>query len=219
MAKTRSYNLLCPIARALDAVGDRWSLLILRDLHAGPARFADLQSGLTGIASNLLSDRLVHLAAEGFLEKGPGPHGTTLYQLTDVGWSTRQLLFELARLGGQLMPVAKPKKPGNLRTIAVTLAAALERAGAGDTPLAATIEIEGEPYAISTGDGAVSVVAGPVAGSDLRLASSYDAVLRVSAGAMSLEHFATEHATLSGGTAEDRARLIQALAAAIAQMQ
>ncbi|KAJ54732.1 hypothetical protein ACMU_16590 [Actibacterium mucosum KCTC 23349] len=219
MAKTRSYNLLCPIARALDAVGDRWSLLILRDLHAGPARFADLQSGLTGIASNLLSDRLVHLAAEGFLEKGPGPHGTTLYQLTDVGWSTRQLLFELARLGGQLMPVAKPKKPGNLRTIAVTLAAALERAGAGDTPLTATLEVEGEAFAIETGNGTVSVTAGAALGNDLRLVSSYDALLQVSVGAISLHAFSERFASLSGGTENSQSALMQALAGAMAQIQ
>ena len=48
MAKSRSYKLLCPIARALDRIGDRWTLLILRDLHAGPARFSELQRGLTG---------------------------------------------------------------------------------------------------------------------------------------------------------------------------
>ena len=57
MAGSRRYKLLCPIARALDRIGDRWTMLILRDLHAGPARFSELQSGLTGIAPNLLTDR------------------------------------------------------------------------------------------------------------------------------------------------------------------
>jgi hypothetical protein len=67
---TRSYNLLCPISRALDHIGDRWTLLILRDLYAGPARFKDLQTGLAGIASNLLSDRLHALEASGFTVNG-----------------------------------------------------------------------------------------------------------------------------------------------------
>ena len=63
MSKARNYRLLCPIARALDRVGDRWALLILRDLHAGPARFNELLEGLTGIASNLLTNRLEELVA------------------------------------------------------------------------------------------------------------------------------------------------------------
>lgn len=219
MAKTRSYNLLCPIARALDAIGDRWSLLILRDLHAGPARFADLQSGLTGIASNLLADRLVHLSTEGFLEKVAGPHGTTLYQLTPTGWSTRALLFDLARIGGQLMPVAEPKRPGNLRTIAVTLAAALERALPGDANLSATLEVDGEPFAITAADGAVSVVSGTASNTDLHLSSSYTALLQAAAGVLPLNTFATDHAQLSGGTKEQQNALLQALGAAMAQMQ
>ena len=55
MPKHRTYKLLCPIARALDKLGDRWTLLILRDLHAGPARFGDIAQGLPGLASNLLA--------------------------------------------------------------------------------------------------------------------------------------------------------------------
>ena len=64
MASKRSYHLLCPIARGLDRVGDRWTLLVLRDLHAGPARFKDIQEGLPGLASNLLTTRLRRLQEE-----------------------------------------------------------------------------------------------------------------------------------------------------------
>jgi DNA-binding HxlR family transcriptional regulator len=119
--KTRSYNLLCPISRALDHVGDRWALLILRDLHAGPARFKDLQTGLTGIASNLLADRLRALEADGLVQKGRSEFDVSLYSLTNLGEKTNQLLFELARFGGQMPRPSKIKKPGNLRTVAVSL--------------------------------------------------------------------------------------------------
>ena len=67
MTKRRHYRLLCPIARALDVLGDRWTLLILRDLHAGPARFQELHEGL-GIATNLLSSRLAKLSESGMIE-------------------------------------------------------------------------------------------------------------------------------------------------------
>ena len=68
MTAKRRYRLLCPIARALDVVGDRWALLILRDLHAGPARFHDLETGL-GIATNLLTTRLIELTDAGLIER------------------------------------------------------------------------------------------------------------------------------------------------------
>lgn len=80
MTAKRRYRLLRPIARALDAVGDRWALLIVRDLHAGPARFHDLETGL-GIATNLLSTRLTELTEAGLIEKSTAV-GRGVYQLT-----------------------------------------------------------------------------------------------------------------------------------------
>ena len=81
MTAKRHYNLLCPIARALDAVGDRWTLLILRDLHAGPARYQELHEGL-GIATNLLSTRLTELTNDGLIRQ-PSERGAC--ELTDLG--------------------------------------------------------------------------------------------------------------------------------------
>jgi len=75
---TRRYRLLCPISRALDHVGDRWTLVILRDLHAGPVRHKDLAAGLTGIPSSLLATRLKELVADGLVEKKSYEHGVPL---------------------------------------------------------------------------------------------------------------------------------------------
>ncbi|MCP4968475.1 MAG: helix-turn-helix transcriptional regulator, partial [bacterium] len=96
MPEKRSYRLLCPIARALDVIGDRWTLLILRDLHAGPARYQELQEGL-GMATNLLSTRLVELTAAGLIHK-PNP-GRSAYELTVLGRLTDRVLWELAGFG------------------------------------------------------------------------------------------------------------------------
>lgn len=219
MPQPRSYKLLCPIARALDAVGDRWSLLILRDLHAGPARFADLQKGLTGIASNLLTERLAHLANEGFLEKVSGPYGISLYQLTPVGWSTRGLLFDLARIGGQLSPVENPKRPGNLRTIAVTLAAALERADTGGTDFRGQLAIDGEVFSIAIKDNTVSVLAGEDTAASITMATSYAALMAASTNALPLEQFVAAHVQFSGGSPADKERMVALMGAAMAQLQ
>ena len=83
MTRNRSYHFNCPIARALDRIGDRWTLLILRDLYAGPARFLELQRGLTGIATNLLTDRLTKLMADELVELRQGSHGLKVHDLTD----------------------------------------------------------------------------------------------------------------------------------------
>ncbi|WP_338550060.1 winged helix-turn-helix transcriptional regulator [Roseovarius phycicola] len=218
MAKSKSYNLLCPIARALDALGDRWSLLILRDLHAGPARFADLQKGLAGIASNLLTDRLAHLSKEGLIEKTQGAHNTALYQLTNAGWATRGLLFDLALVGGRMQPVPEPKKPGNLRTVAVTLAAALDRVVAPDTSAQAQLTVDDEPFAISIHNGDVSVLSGPNPDRQVSITTTYPDLLAAAAGAMPLDAFA-KSASITANDARVAETTMTLLGAAMAQMQ
>ncbi len=100
MIAKRRYRLLCPIAQALDVVGDRWALLIVRDLQAGPARFQGLETGL-GIATNLLSTRLTELTEAGLIEKSTDAK-RAVYQLTELGRHTDRLLWELARFGSQI---------------------------------------------------------------------------------------------------------------------
>ncbi len=166
--KARSYNLLCPISRALDHVGDRWALLILRDLHAGPARFKDLQTGLTGIASNLLSDRLQALEADGLVQKGRSEYDVSLYSLTSLGEKTNQLLFELARFGRQMPHPSKIRKPGNFRTIAVSLGTACKKAVGSDHHFVATLLIDQETYRLTARDCDVQIRAGAAENPDAR---------------------------------------------------
>jgi DNA-binding HxlR family transcriptional regulator len=102
----KSYQQYCSVARALDVVGDRWVLLIVRELLAlGPSRYSDLKRGLPGIASNLLAERLKVMEAEGLLERydAPPPVGTSLYQLTARGRELQDVLRVLARWGLERM--------------------------------------------------------------------------------------------------------------------
>ncbi|MCB1005868.1 MAG: helix-turn-helix transcriptional regulator [Acidimicrobiales bacterium] len=97
----RSYGQPCPVAHALDLVGDRWTLLIVRDLMFGPVRFTDLRAGLPGVAPNLLSDRLRRLVGEGLVEKVdlPPPADRTVYALTPRGRELAPVVHALARFG------------------------------------------------------------------------------------------------------------------------
>jgi DNA-binding HxlR family transcriptional regulator len=88
VATRRNYDQNCPIARGLDVLGERWTLLILRELVGGPRRYGDLRAELPGIATNLLADRLKELQDAGLVDRAdlPAPIGRTVYTLTDMGW-------------------------------------------------------------------------------------------------------------------------------------
>jgi DNA-binding HxlR family transcriptional regulator len=106
----RSYRQFCALARALDVVGERWTLLVLRELLLGPRRFRDLLDGLPGIGPNLLSARLRHLEAAGLVERDvlDPPAGSRVYALTDRGRELEDALVALARWG--MDPIA-PRRP------------------------------------------------------------------------------------------------------------
>jgi len=107
----KSYDQFCPIARALDLVGDRWTLLILRDVSLfGPRRFADLRTGLDGIPPTLLSRRMKALVEEGFLERTAGPGRSVTYDFTPRGREIRPVLAALRDFGSPLMPKGWEKR-------------------------------------------------------------------------------------------------------------
>ncbi len=110
----RSYRQFCALARALDLVGERWTLLVLRELLLGPRRFRDLLDGLPGIGPNLLSTRLRHLEAEGLVAKDrlDPPASSHVYVLTDRGRGLDETLVALARWG--MDPIAAPRPDDRL---------------------------------------------------------------------------------------------------------
>ena len=97
----RSYSQPCPVAGALDVVGERWTLLLVRDLMSGPLRFTELQQGLPGIAPNLLSDRLKMLCEQGLVERVPlpPPAGRSTDALTATGRDLGPVIHALSRFG------------------------------------------------------------------------------------------------------------------------
>jgi len=102
----RSYNQYRGLAYALDIVGARWTLLIIRELMAGPRRFTDIMTGLPGISTNLLSERLKSLEQQGLLSRRvlPPPAGSTVYELTALGRALEATLLELGKWGSQFVP-------------------------------------------------------------------------------------------------------------------
>lgn len=99
----RTYGQWCPVAAGLDILGDRWVLLICRELLIGDSRFTDLRSALPGLAPNLLTERLRSLQSLGLVEtvELPAPAARTVYRLTEEGQSVTPVLRALARFGVQ----------------------------------------------------------------------------------------------------------------------
>ena len=131
----RTYDQACPVAHALDVVGERWTLLIVRDLLFGPLRFSDLRDGLPGLAPNLLTDRLRFLVGTGLVERveDPPPPRRTVYRLTERGRELGPVVHELSRFGiaewGD--PDRAPPPPHLLRGAVLSLMAPERLDGAG----------------------------------------------------------------------------------------
>lgn len=101
---SRDYGQYCGLARALDVVGDRWNLLIVRQLLMAPARYRELRDGLSGIATNLLTDRLRDLETAGVLERRLSDEGNAVtYALTEWGAQLREPIYALVRWSTPLM--------------------------------------------------------------------------------------------------------------------
>ena len=99
------YAQFCPLARATEVLGERWTLLVLRELLLGAQRFSDLLRRLPGLSSSVLSARLRSLGDRGLVERRelPPPAGSTVYELTGLGRELRPVLLELARFGARLL--------------------------------------------------------------------------------------------------------------------
>src|SRR5918995_3325809 len=97
----RRYDQYCALARTLDVVGERWTLLLVRELLLGPRRYKDLLAGLPGIGTNLLAERLRHLEEFGLVRRRslPPPAGSRVYELTELGRGLESVVMELGRWG------------------------------------------------------------------------------------------------------------------------
>jgi DNA-binding HxlR family transcriptional regulator len=185
----RSYGQFCALAKALDVIGDRWTLLIVRELMVRrAARYTDIRAGLPGIASNLLSERLSELEEAGVLireEIGP-PTPAVLYRLTDRGQALRQVLRELGRWGAPLL--ANSPKSDEVRGYWLGLPAELYLKDAAPNRPPVTLEVQAgdEPVCLATVDGEVRSTIGSPPNPDAILSGPAREVARVLLGGASL---------------------------------
>jgi len=106
----KRYGQYCPVAHALDQIGDRWELLVVRELMLGQRRYTDLADALPGIGSNILASRLRDLESAGIVRKTklPPPWAVTVYELTEHGRALEPVLRSLARWGARTLGAPDP---------------------------------------------------------------------------------------------------------------
>ena len=154
----KSYGQLCALAKALDVIGDRWSLLIIRELMlGGPCRYTDLLTGLPGIATNLLADRLRQLEQAGIVQKAaaPPPVATALFSLTPRGADLRPVLRELGRWGAPLLADAGDDDVFRSRWMSLPLELYYYDTAPDLPPVTIEVRTADEPMVITTESGRV----------------------------------------------------------------
>lgn len=122
--KPRSYEHFCGLAFALDAIGERWAMLVVRELLAGPRRFSDLMAGLPGVATNTLTSRLEELEHHGLISRQqlPPPAASVIYELTETGRGLEPAVVALVRWAAPAMKRAERRGLAPLRSSWLALA-------------------------------------------------------------------------------------------------
>jgi len=181
----RSYGQYCSVAKALDVIGDRWTLLIVRELLLrGPCRYTDLKNGLPGIATNMLADRIRELEASGLVrrEEAPPPVATTLVRLTDAGAELDPVLRALGLWGVRFM--ARPAEADEFRSHWFTFPVDvfLRDRDPGGPPASIELRTEGDPAVIEVSGGSVSLRLGTHPAPDLVLEGRPQLILTLLSG-------------------------------------
>jgi DNA-binding HxlR family transcriptional regulator len=163
----REYGQYCGLAHALDLVGGRWSLLIVRDLLTGPKRFKDLEAGLAGIPTNVLSARLKELEDSGVIRRQvlPRPAKGVGYELTDYGRELEEPLIKLGLWGGRTLGPSVEGRPVSIDGLTLALRGTFRSDEAAALTRSYELTLDGRPVRISIGNGRLSITA-PVGEND-----------------------------------------------------
>jgi DNA-binding HxlR family transcriptional regulator len=167
----RAYGQACSLASALDTIGERWSLLVVRELSLGPLRFSDLARAVGGAPTDVLTKRLREMEADGIVARRelPPPVAATVYELTELGRGLERPMFELARWGMRLqradevVDLAPSSLPNALRVLLRPPA---------NLSFVLGLRTAGQSFTLRARDGWIEAARGSADGADLVLSGS-----------------------------------------------
>jgi DNA-binding HxlR family transcriptional regulator len=163
------YADACGTAFALELLGERWSMLVVRELMLGARRFSDLRASLPGISAKVLTERLAGLEASGVVTRRqlPPPAAAQVYELTEWGYRAEPLMQELGRWAA-LSPLHDPTLPMSAVSMMLSLRTMFDPARAQGMSVTAGFDIAGDTFLASLGDGALPIERGPIDRADCR---------------------------------------------------
>ncbi|MET9659524.1 winged helix-turn-helix transcriptional regulator [Streptomyces sp. NPDC006510] len=187
-ARRRSYDQFCATARALDSVGDRWTLLIVRELLAGPRRYTDLHADLPGVSTDVLASRLRDMEQSGLATRRrlPPPAAASVYELTERGHGLMPVLAALAEWGAPALAERRPTDAVRAHWFALPLLRALDGPA---HPGVVEVHLEEGEFHVRAGgaeDGAAVYGDGPAARPDARIALDVEVCLELALGGLTL---------------------------------
>jgi DNA-binding HxlR family transcriptional regulator len=198
----RSYSQYCGLAKALDVVGDRWTLLIVRELLIGESRYTDLLKGLPGIATNLLVTRLAEMEKAGLITRTdrPAPASTTVFRLTPRGEELRAVIQALGRWAGPLMTGRGKDEHVRTRWMALPAELYLQDLAPKGGPVAVQIDGDDESIVIESRDGSVRARSGQAESPDVTLTGSPELALGIMMGRVTAATAKRRGLKISGNT-------------------
>lgn len=187
MAERKSYEQFCGLARSLDRVGDRWTLLIVRELLLGDRSFRQLQAALSGISPSLLTKRLTELANDGLVVRNVAPQRSKSveYHLTDAGRSLEPVIIELIRWGTRWMLHGRGDDHVDARWAPLALRALLE--GQPSRQGRVHLDVDGVEVTITGSGGRRRVTPGHRGKPDATVAGPLPVILAIAADATVLQ--------------------------------
>jgi DNA-binding HxlR family transcriptional regulator len=197
---------MCSVARALDVLGERWTLLVVRELLLGPKRFTDLLSALPAMGSNRLGDRLKSLQAAGVIAKRtlPPPSAANVYELTESGERLRPAIYCLGAWGWQLPPAQEiDRETARAELIALGLAGISPPVLSAELSETYEFHVAEETFYVTAAHGIVTARSGPApAAADLRVECDLHTFLGLATGELApAQAVRRGHALITGDSA------------------
>jgi DNA-binding HxlR family transcriptional regulator len=167
--KARAYGQFCGLARALEIVGERWAVLIVRDLLVGPKRFTDLHRGLPKIPTNILAARLKEFEGAGVVRRRvlPRPASSVIYELTEYGAELEDVVIRLGRWGAKLLDMPRPEEIVTVDSLVMAMRSTFHPEAARGLHAGYELRVGDIVLHARVDDGKLKAAAGPLQAPDL----------------------------------------------------